>query len=266
MQMRARALERRRLPDELDRMLTVASSPAWLAVAALAMALIGLVVWAFAGSLPRQVEGSGVLNAGSPSPVQSTVTGQVEQVNIHAGQTVLEGQIVLSVRGSLQQQRVVSRFRGRVASVEIAPGQFVRPGTPLYTLVPERQGDVDALVFLSGDDGATVTRGMKVNLQVASAPPSAFGVARGRVVDVSPSPASHAALNALLGNPDLAGTFERNGPPVVARVRLERDASTRSGLRWSTKDGPPFKLQPGVSVKAQIIQASERPADVLFGT
>jgi multidrug efflux pump subunit AcrA (membrane-fusion protein) len=265
MQMRARALERRRLPDELDRMLTVASSPAWLAVAALAMALIGLVVWAFAGSLPRQVEAQGVLNAGSPSPVQSTVTGQVERVNIHAGQTVLEGQSVLSVRGTLEQ-RVVSRFRGRVASVEVAPGQFVRPGTPLYTLVPERRGDVDALVFLSGDDGATVTRGMKVNLQVASAPASAFGVARGRVVDVSTSPASHAALNALLGNPDLAGTFERNGPPVVARVRLERDAGTRSGLRWSTKDGPPFKLQPGVSVKAQIIQASERPADVLFGT
>src|SRR4051794_9687292 len=128
MQMRARALERRRLPDELDRMLTVASSPAWLAVAALAMALIGLVVWAFAGSLPRQVEGPGVLNAGSPSPVQSTVTGQVARVNIHVGETVLEGQTVLVV-GTTPEQRVVSPFRGRVASVEVAPGQFVRPGT-----------------------------------------------------------------------------------------------------------------------------------------
>src|SRR5436305_2071218 len=128
MQMRARALERRRLPDELDRMLTVASPPAWLGVLALAMAIAGLVVWGFLGTLPREVSAQGLLSTGAPTSVQSTVSGQ------------------------------------------------------------------------------------------------------------------------------------------VASVAIEPDPHPRSGLKWSTHDGPPFPLRPGVSLSAQIVETSQHPADVLFGT
>jgi multidrug efflux pump subunit AcrA (membrane-fusion protein) len=265
MQMRARALERRRLPDELDRMLTVASSPAWLGVLALAMAMAGLVVWGFLGKLPREVSAKGILSAGAQTSVESTVSGQVAGVSIATGDTVQAGQTVLSLVGN----RVVpSRFAGRVASVEVAPGQVIRRGTPLFTLAPAAAApdQLEAVVFLSGDDGAAITPGMKVNLDVSSAPASAFGVVRGRVEAVATTPASRASLIALLGNPDLAGSFSRAGPPVVARVRLEPDSHTRSGLKWSTHDGPPFPLQPGVGLSAQIVQTSEHPADVLFGT
>src|SRR3954464_574223 len=92
MQMRARALERRRLPDELDRMLTVASSPAWLGVLALAMAMAGLVVWGFLGKLPREVSAKGILSAGAQTSVESTVSGQVAGVSIATGDTVQAGQ------------------------------------------------------------------------------------------------------------------------------------------------------------------------------
>src|SRR3954447_148948 len=95
MQMRARALERRRLPDELDRMLTVASPPAWLGVLALAMAIAGLVVWGFLGTLPREVSAKGLLSTGAPTSVQSTVSGQVASVAIEPGEIVQPGQVVL---------------------------------------------------------------------------------------------------------------------------------------------------------------------------
>src|SRR3954447_21783952 len=267
MQLRARALEKRRLPDELDRMLTIASRPAWLGVLALAMAIAGLVAWGFTGNLPRQVPAAGVLSAGTQSSVQSTVSGQVARVAIQVGDQVRAGQPVLSLVEP-GPRPVAAPFPGRVTSVDVAPGQVIRPGTPLYTLGPERADPraLEALVFHSGDDGATITPGMKANVTVASAPAARYGVVRGHVASVASAPASTASLNALLGNPDLAASFSRNGPPVVARIRLDPDRSTRSGLRWSTRHGPPFPLQPGVGLKAQIIQTSQKPADVLFGS
>ena len=267
MQMRTRALERRRLPDELDRMLTVAPSRAWLAVLALAMAVIGLVVWGFTGHLPRQLGAPGVLSAGSQSSVQSMLTGRVERVTVASGQTVKAGQDVITLAGS-PVRSIASPFDGRVATVDVAPGQVVERGSSLFTLQPAAT-DVDqlhALVFLAAEDGATVTRGMAVNVQVASAPASAFGVVRGHVDSVSTYPASGASLTALLGNPELAERYSRDGPPIVANIRLDLDPRTPSGLRWSTGKGAPFRLQPGVTLTAQIIQGTQTPADVLFGT
>jgi multidrug efflux pump subunit AcrA (membrane-fusion protein) len=267
MQMRTRALERRRMPDELDRMLIVAPSRAWLAVLALAMAVAGLVVWGFTGHLPRQLSASGVLSAGPQSSVQSMEVGRVERVTVAAGDVVKVGQRVVTLAGPPSRQ-IASPFAGRVATVDVAPGQVIERGSSLYTLQPSAS-DVDqlsAVVFLSAQKGATVTRGMAVNVQIASAPASAFGVVRGHVASVSTYPASNASLTALLGNPDLAAQFSRSGPPVVARIRLDLDRSTPSGLRWSTGKGAPFPLQPGVSVSAQIVQGTQSPADVLFGS
>jgi hypothetical protein len=267
MQLRARALRRRRLPDELDRMLTVAPSRAWLAVLALAMAVAGLVVWGFTGHLPRELSASGVLSAGSQSSVQSMLTGRVARVAISAGQPVQAGQRVITLAGP-PARVIASPFAGRIATVDVAPGQVVERGTSLYTLQPDVSdvAQLNAVVFLSAEDGATVTRGMDVNVQVASAPASAFGVVRGHVQSVTTYPASGASLTALLGNPELAARFSQDGPPIVARVRLELDKRTPSGLRWSTGEGAPFRLQPGVAVTAQIVQGTQTPADVLFGT
>jgi multidrug efflux pump subunit AcrA (membrane-fusion protein) len=269
MQMRTRALERRRMPDELDRMLVVAPSRAWLAVAALTMAVGGLLIWGFTGNLPRQVSAPGVLSSGSPAPIQSLLEGQVAEVQARPGQDLERGQAIAVVTLAGNRARTItSPFDGRVVSVEIAPGQVVKRGSPLVTLEPSERGSsrLDALVFLDATDGASVAPGMKVNLQVASAPAARFGVVRGRITSVAPYPASTTALTAMLGNADLAARFGRDGPPIVAHVRLARDPSTRSGLRWSTPEGAPFALQPGVSLSAQVIQGSQTPADVVFGT
>lgn len=267
MQMRTRALERRRMPDELDRMLTVASSRAWLLVLALAMAVTGLVVWGFAGNLPRQLAASGVLIAGPTSSVQATGGGRVETVGVRVGEIVRAGEVIVRLEGR-PLRTLTSPFTGRVESVDVAPGQVVRRGTPLLTLDDARPKatQLRAVVFVSPEKGAAVTPGMDVNLDVSSAPSGAFGVVRGRVSAVSPAPASLTALTALLGNPDLARRVSRDGPPLVVRVRPLPDAGTPSGLRWSTGKGAPFALRPGVSVDAQIVQSSQSPVDLLFGT
>jgi multidrug efflux pump subunit AcrA (membrane-fusion protein) len=266
MQMRARALEQRRLPDELDRLLTVASARSSLAVIALAMAVAGLVAWGLFGHLPREVSAQGVLSgAQGPRLIQSTTTGQVAEVFVQDGQALRPGTPVVRLTG--QRRPILAPFGGRVVGVAVAPGEVVQPGSPLYTSETPQPRDQppQALLFLAPSNAPTVAPGMTVNLSVASAPAARYGVVRGRVASVSSYPATTQTLTALLGNENLAQLFSRNGPPVVAVVSLRRDPRTPSGVSWSTAHGAPFALQPGVDVSAQIIQGQQTPVKVVFG-
>jgi hypothetical protein len=267
MQMRTRALARRRVPDELDRLLTVAPLATWLVVAALTLVVAALLVWGFAGSLPRRVSAQGLLSGPQgPAVVQSSASGRVDAVLTSAGAQVKAGDPVLRVTTDRGERTLRASAAGLVADIDVAAGQVVGRGTSLYELQPATQpGTLDALLFLSPKQGAAITPGMKTNLSVASAPSTAFGVLRGEVRSVSSYPASGSALTAMLGNPDLARYYSRDGPPLVARIRLVADRDTRSGLEWSTHKGPPFPLRPGTTVSAQITQQDQTPIDAVFG-
>ena len=69
------------MPDELDQLSGLAHPWTWLGVAALALAVAALVIWSFAGTIPRTVNGTGVLaERGGVDAVDSTVSGQVTKL------------------------------------------------------------------------------------------------------------------------------------------------------------------------------------------
>jgi multidrug resistance efflux pump len=255
------------MPDELDGMLIVAPARAWLALLALAVALGGLAAYGFFGRLPHEVTGSGLLadSRGGLADVQSTAAGQVMSVQVTAGQRVRTGETVATLAGD---RTLRAPFSGTVEDVDVTRGQVITRGDELYTLQPPQSSktSLTALLFLTPKDGASVGPGMKVILDVASAPSSAYGVLRGKVSSVSSYPASEQTLTALLGNPTLAATLSQKGAPLIARVRLLTDSRTKSGLQWSTPDGPPFPLTPGVTVSARVIQSEQSPVKQLFGS
>lgn len=275
MQMRTQALARRRLPDELDRLLTVAPSSIWLIVVALTVAMAALVIWGFAGELPRRLSADGVLSSAQGLRIvqsESDRTGHVQQLMTRPGERVREGQPMLVLSSGFPARNasphvVRAPSDGTLASLDVTLGEVVRRGTRLFALEPGDPAKEPpyALLFLAADKGAAITAGKKVDLSIASAPSAAFGVVRGRVESVSAYPASNTALAAMLGNADLAERFGRKGPPLVARVRLLPDRTTRSGLKWSTAKGAPYRLRPGSRVTANIIETEQTPVDAVFG-
>jgi hypothetical protein len=50
-----------------------------------------------------------------------------------------------------------------------------------------------------------------------------------------------------------------HGPVYYARAKLVNDSSTVSGLKWSSKDGPPFKIEAGVLCSSQIYTSFKPP-------
>jgi NHLM bacteriocin system secretion protein len=241
----------------------------WLGVGALTLAVAALVAWSFAGKIPRTVNGSGVVAVpGGLASVGSTVSGPIDQLFVSPTSVVQAGQEVALVGSGTKQTKVTAPFSGQIVGLNVIVGQVVQFGQPLYTLQRTfaQANNTSVYLFVPSSNGAGLAPGMSVNVTVSTAPSSAFGVLRGKVSRVSEAPLSTAAVTALVGNPDLAQVLTKNGPPLLAEVALTRDSRTRSGFAWSTPKGPPFPLQAGTPVTAQVVEQQQKPVDVIFGT
>jgi multidrug efflux pump subunit AcrA (membrane-fusion protein) len=266
--LRIRALERRKLPEELDQLSGLARPWAWLGIAALALAVIALVAWSFFGKIPRTVSGAGVIaTPGSLATVQSTVPGTVTQVLVSQNSYVSSGQTLATITAGKKTTLVTAPFAGQVEDVAVLPGQVVSFGTQLFVLqkVATLPSASKAYLFIPTTDAGNLAPGMTVNITVATAPSAVYGVLHGKVASVSVAPLSTAAVSALVANPDLATQLTKKGPPLLAEVRLMR-CKTKSGYCWSTPKGPPFPIASGTPVSAQVVQTQQRPIDVVFGS
>ena len=267
MKLRVRALERRKLPDELDQLSGIAQPWTWLGVAALTIGVAALVIWSFAGRIPRTASGSGVIaQPGAIASIESTVSGPVDQVLVNQNSVVQQGQKVAVIGTTPKPTDITAPFAGRIIDLEIIVGQVVQFGDPLYTLQRATTTGKSVYLFVPSSEGANLAPGMAVNVSVSTAPSGAFGVVRGKVASVSGLPLSTAAVTALVGNPDLAQVLTKNGPPLLAQVTLTTDKKTVSGFKWSTPKGPPFPLQAGTPITATVVEQQQRPIDVIFGT
>lgn len=265
MQLRTRALERRKLPDELDKLSGLARPLTLLGVGALSLAVVVLILWSFLGTIPRTVNATGLLvEPGTLVAVGSSVAGPMQAVRVTDNDYVGVGEPVAVIGG----KTIKAPFSGRIIDLQVILGQVVGVGQPLFTLqrTVSSLAHISVYLFLPVSAGVGVAPGMSVNVTVSTAPSAAFGVLRGKVVSVGTSPLSTAGVTALVANPDVAALLTKDGPPVLAQVSLTPDAKTRSRFTWSTPKGPPFPLQPGTEVSAQITESQQRPINVIFGT
>jgi multidrug resistance efflux pump len=267
--LRVRALERRKLPEELDQLSGLARPWTWLGVGALTLAVAALVAWSFAGRIPRTVTGSGVVTVpGGLASVGSTVSGPINQILVSPNSVVHAGQEVAVVGSGAKQTKVTAPFSGQIVGLNVITGQVVQYGQPLYTIQRAfaQPSNTSVYLFVPSTNGSGLAPGMTANINVSAAPSGAYGVLHGKISRVSEAPLSTAAVTALVGNPDLAQALTKKGPPLLAEVTLTRDNNTRSGFAWSTPKGPPFPLQAGTPVTAKVIQQQQKPIDVIFGT
>jgi len=89
------ALDRLSSPEQLDEMMEVTTSRAWLALGAMTALLLAALVWGFTGSLPTTVQGIGILiRTSGLGDVATTSSGQVTQVYVDRGDWVQAGEVV----------------------------------------------------------------------------------------------------------------------------------------------------------------------------
>lgn len=157
---------------------------------------------------------------------------------------------------------VSSPVDGVVTSVQTSVGHMARGGTAVATLASIGRG-MDALVFMPPEDGKRVSPGMRALVVPSTIKPEEFGSIVGEVVTVSQFPVSREAMSAILQNPNLVEYFLKRGPPITVRIRLVEDASTFSGLAWTSSKGPNQSVSPGSIANAEITVRRQSPMSLL---
>lgn len=268
MKYRFKALAKLREPDELDTPAVLTSPRGWVTLACLATVMVAAVAWAVFGRLPQTVSVTGLITRPhGAAQVQSLYPGMVSQIDANIGGQVRAGQdlaVVQDARGA--SHKVISLFAGQVISIEVADGEVIGTGTAVATIERSAPGGGQpvAMLFASPSQAAGFAPGESVGLSVASAPPAAFGLLRGRVLSVSQFPLTAAAVNAMFAGIIPASTLAADEGKLLVTVSLRKDSRTVSGYSWTTKAGPPQTLPFLVPATGTVTLGEQAPITLLF--
>jgi HlyD family secretion protein len=163
--------------------------------------------------------------------------------------------------------RVVSPHTGRVVEVRARVGDVVGPGRPILDLEPLGSEGIglEALVYVPLAKGKTIRPGMRAQIAPDSVRKEEYGVMVGLVTSVSEFPSTEEGMKRVLGNDLLVkNLLETVGlAPVAVRVELVPDAHTKSGYRWSSREGPTLLIGPGTPCHATVSIRSTHPIELV---
>jgi HlyD family secretion protein len=155
----------------------------------------------------------------------------------------------------LAHQTLVSPIDGVVAEIGASVGAVITNGQPVVNIVAsgsEGKAALSALVYVPLSSGKQVQPGDEVLLAPASYTDSTHDRIRAKVLSVSETPVTEAALKRGLGNVQLAALATHDGPAFAVRVELESDPIAPSGYAWTSGHGPNLQLSRGTPLSASI--------------
>ncbi len=89
------AQERLASPEQLDQLMRITSPAGWLALLALGFLLGCAVLWGIWGSIPTEVQGSGILmSRGGVFTISARAAGSIQAIRFNEGDEVKAGQVV----------------------------------------------------------------------------------------------------------------------------------------------------------------------------
>jgi multidrug efflux pump subunit AcrA (membrane-fusion protein) len=266
-QFRQKAFSKLQSPEELDLPVRYARPQGWLVLLVTVLVMAGAGYWAVTGKVSGKLDAPGVLTHAQGSYVlQSPVSGQVVKVLAEEGRLLPPRTPVLKVRTDQGYRVVRTVSAGRVTSLTAKIGSVITPGKDVATIERVKSPDepLVAMLYVPGSSGSTVSPGAAVDLTVQSAPTDEYGVLRGHVKAVGKGAQTREQVSSFLGNAQLGAEFTKEGQPVAVMVELDRSATTKSGYKWSSEKGPPYKIQSMTIAEGAIHQPSQRPVDWLL--
>jgi HlyD family secretion protein len=159
--------------------------------------------------------------------------------------------------------QVVSSYSGEVIELQVYPGGTVAEGAPILSVQPD-VNELDLVLYVPSIQAKNITEGMRAEVSPSTVKREEFGFLRGTVTHVADYPATPASLTRIFQNQSLINSLAHEGPVTEVYVSLERDASTPSGFRWSSRQGPSVLISSGTLCNARIVTREQRPITLLF--
>jgi HlyD family secretion protein len=161
---------------------------------------------------------------------------------------------------------VVARQSGRILELLTEPGRMVSAGDPLMRLGhrDRHARGLGAIVYVPSAEGKRIRNGMSVLVAPTTVKQEEFGRILGQVTSVSELPATTRAMQRALKNEQLVASLAGQDAPFEVHIQLVSDASTASGLRWTSSKGPPLSIESGTMATAHITVNRRRPVQLVL--
>jgi hypothetical protein len=169
-----------------------------------------------------------------------------------------KGWMALLALGGLVLVAVVWGFFGSVPVKATAHGVLKTPDRVRQVVSPTNIKKLEAVLFVSPDEGRTIRPGMKVLVSPQLAGYGEKGAISGVVVRVSTLADGHREILQGLRNQKVIQGLPSDSSPMEIQVDLLMDPATASGYKWSSGHGPSMKLESGTTCSAAVI-VDEKP-------
>lgn len=162
--------------------------------------------------------------------------------------------------------RIRSPFNGRVLEIRTGEGTLLEAGQVVLTLELTEHGrtPLRGVLFFSLADGKRIEPGMPVRVIPDTVKREEFGHILGQVSQTYDYAMSYDGMLRLVGSATLAKVFSESGTSIAVLADLTEDASTPSGLRWSSSQGIPSAVAPGTSCTAEVVIRYQPPISLVI--
>jgi len=160
---------------------------------------------------------------------------------------------------------VISQVEGRVLEAKVSKGDIIQPGMRLFSL--EREGEsvkLEVSMYVQAEVGKKIVPGMQAQLCPTTVKKEEYGYMLGRVTGVSEYPTTIQSMALTLGNEELAAKLAGQYTPLEVTVDLLTDESTVSGYKWSSRNGPPLKINSGTLCIGSITISKQKPIQMVI--
>jgi multidrug efflux pump subunit AcrA (membrane-fusion protein) len=245
--------------------LRVTSPRAWIALAALGLIVLTALAWAVFGRVADTVDARGVLlRRGGVRTVKATIAGKINHFLANAGQSVKKGDPLVEISaGEKQSIKILCPEDGLTLRRVAHTGETVKAGDDLLLYEPTSE-PLQAVIYLPTSLGYRIESGQVVQVLPANAKPIESGFVRGSVVSASRFPVTLPEMTRRLQNETLARELFDAGLNLQVLVRLEADANSRSGCRWSSPLGNDIPLFSGTPCQARFVVQEFAPIQLVF--
>ncbi|MBU1106672.1 MAG: NHLP bacteriocin system secretion protein [Candidatus Riflebacteria bacterium] len=155
---------------------------------------------------------------------------------------------------------------GRIVEIMAAEHSVITQGQPILSLESIKEGakKLEAYLYIPMREGKQIQPGMNVQIVPGAVKRQEFGFVCGKIISVSPLPATENGMQSVLGNLSLVRSLMNSGPLIAIRAELLTDPASPSGLKWSSGKGPELIINSGTSCDASVVTREQAPVTLVI--
>jgi len=187
---------------------------------------------------------------------------------------MLQSKVDLLTGRLKRESQIVCQVSGRVVEIRVAVQTEVNVGDAILLIEPTgtESGALEAILYVSAATGKRIKvmgegdgQAMVAHISPSTVKREEFGSMLGVVSFVAKVPTSKPAMEARLGDKDLAEKLTQQiGLPLEVRISLIPSEDTPSGYQWTSSRGPETIITAGTLCSGSVTVKEQRPIELLI--